>query len=589
MTQLMGKIPQELIDQILDRVNIVEVISDYVHLKKNGRNFKTNCPFHDEKTPSFVVSSEKQIYHCFGCGAGGNAIGFVMKHENLNFPEAVSLLAKIAGVELPHFENSDGQTDSIAAKVYEINKIAAGFYRAFLKSEKGQKAREYLSARSIKPETLNEFQIGYAPEAWDGFKKYCTQKKISLEFAQKAGLLVTGEKSSYDRFRKRIIFPVFNEKGNIVAFGGRVMDKSLPKYINSPETPVYTKSNILFGLNFCKKGIRENKYVLIVEGYMDVIIPFQYGINNIVATSGTALTERQVSMLKRYTKTAVMIFDADQAGEAASLRGLDILIENDMNVRIVTLPKGDDPDSFIKKNGTEAFKDVIKNAVGLFEYKLAFLIRKFGINNIGAISGEMLQTIIKVNNAVIQSDYLKKLAERLEVNEGALRQEMVKIKQGRFRKYEAVELTTGIDPKNYRGSEVHLLGLACAEKKVFEKVRDEFGLETFLDESVKKAIQVVADFLEDGKNEITPGKLLARLEGDENAKGALIEAFLKADITLEPLKAADDCIHHIRKENLKIRLKVLTDRLKKAQEVSDTGRMKELLEKINILHKKKVN
>jgi len=584
----MGKFPQELIDQILDRVDIVEVISDYVHLKKAGRNFKTNCPFHNEKTASFVVSPEKQIYHCFGCGAGGNAISFVMKYESMSFPEVVEILAKGAGVELPRFKASDAQAESISAKVYEINKTAAGFYFSFLKSDRAVKAREYLSTRGISSKTLEEFKIGYAPENWDSFKKYCVRRKISLELAEKAGLLISGEKGSYDRFRKRIIFPVFNEKGNVVAFGGRVMDKSLPKYINSPETPVYTKSNILYGLNLCKRNIREKDYVLIVEGYMDVIMPFQSGVNNIVATSGTALTERQVSMLKRYTKTAVMIFDADQAGEAASLRGLDILIENDINVKIVTLPKGEDPDSFITSRGKDAFDNAVKTALGLFEYKLAFLIRKFGTSAIGEISGEMLPTIRKVSNAVVQSDYLKKLAERLGIHEGSLRQEMIKVKSTRSGKNESVNLTKQ-RTENFRSSEIHLLGLACAKKEVYEKIKDELGLENFLDESVKKVIQVVGMCMESGEKKIVPGKVLSRLEGDEKAKDAFFEALSKPEITDSPLKAVEDCISHIRKENHKIKLKVLTDRLKKAQEINNSENVMILLEKINILHKKKVN
>lgn len=585
----MGRFPQELIDQILDRVDIVEVISDYVHLKKNGRNFKTNCPFHNEKTPSFVVSPEKQIYHCFGCGAGGNAISFVMKYESMSFPEAVEILAKGAGVELPRFKASSRQAESVSAKIYEINKVAAGFYLSFLKSERAGGARTYLAARGIGSKTLEEFKIGYAPENWDSFKKYCVRRNISLKLAEKAGLLITGEKGSYDRFRKRIIFPVFNEKGNVVAFGGRVMDKSLPKYINSPETPVYTKSNVLYGLNFCKRGIREKNYVLIVEGYMDVIIPFQSGINNIVATSGTALTERQVSMLKRYTKTAVMIFDADQAGEAASLRGLDILIENDINVKIVTLPVGEDPDSFIKKKGKDAFDNAVETALGLFEYKLAFLIRKFGPGAIGEISGEMLPTIRKVNNAVVQSDYLKKLAERLGIHEGSLRQEMVKVTSARSRRNEPVSLTTRNKTGNFRTSEIHLLGLACARKEVFKKIQDELGLENFLDESVKKVIQIIGICIASGEKKIAPGKVVARLDGDKNAEAALFEALSKAEITDDPLKAAEDCISHIRKENHKSELKMLTDRLKKAHEIKNSENVSILLEKINILHKKKVN
>jgi len=587
----MGKIPQGTIDQILDRLDIAEVVGDHIPLKKSGRNFKARCPFHNEKTPSFMVSPDKQIYHCFGCGAGGNVIGFVMNYEKMGFPEAVELLAGKAGVELPKYEKRSEEEASLITRLYEINKIAASFYQNNLRSPKGEKALAYLKKRGFSSSTLNDFRIGYAPDEWESLQQFCAGKKIPAELLRKAGLSIQSDKGrgDYDRFRNRIIFPIFNERGNIVAFGARVLDDSLPKYINSPETAIYSKSNVLYGLNFSKKTIREKGYVLIVEGYMDVIMPFQYGITNTVAASGTALTPRQASMLKKHTNAAVMVFDSDQAGEAASLRGLDVLIANDVNVRIVTLPKGDDPDSFVKKHGVKGFEDITKRAKDLFDYKLGLLMTKFrgeGIRDKANIISEMLPTISIVNNAVVKSGYLKKLAESLGVHEGSLRDEMKKVKPDYSFRCESVgKLDAG--SKSYISSELHVLGLAILDEKLFELLKDELGLYMFRDENIKKVMGLVEDLY---RQEVSskPGKLLSRLEGDESAKAAVVQAVAKADITEERERVLRDCMECMRRENMKDELKSLTLQLKKAQEAKNDAEMRVLLTKINRIHKEKV-
>ncbi|NQT33222.1 MAG: DNA primase [Candidatus Omnitrophica bacterium] len=585
----MGMIPQEIIDQILDRIDIVEVISGYIPVKKAGRNFKANCPFHDEKTPSFVISPDKQIYHCFGCSAGGNAIRFIMEYENTGFREAIEGLAARAGVKIPDDRKPGGEGASIASKLYDINKLAADFYHNYLRSDKGKRALDYLKKRGFNSETLSKFKVGFAPEAWDSLRKHCEGKKIPVELLRKAGLTILSEKGKgdYDRFRNRIIFPIFNERGHVVGFGGRVLDDSLPKYINTPETIIYSKSNVLYGLNFSKIGIREKSCAVIVEGYMDVVMPFQYDVTNLVATSGTALTPGQVSMLKKYTGTAVMVFDSDQAGESASLRGLDVLIEKGMNVKIATLPKGEDPDSFVRNNEPGAFYGVIDNAKGLFEYKLDVLIQRLGERNIGGIVDEMLPTITKVDNAVVQSDYLRRLAERLGVHEASLRHEMGKVKPDYSYHYETEEKP---DKKsyNYKNSELHLLGLAVLDKKLFLRMREELAPGEFQDSSIKKIIDVVGELFDKGEDRINPGKLLSRFQQDEPAREALVKALAKAEITQDPGKALIDCIFCVRKENKEDKLKGLTLRLKKAQESSDDAEVKKLLVEINKLHKEKV-
>ncbi|MEA3488965.1 MAG: DNA primase [Candidatus Omnitrophota bacterium] len=589
----MGRIPQETIDQILDRLDIVEVVSDYIQLKRVGKNFKACCPFHNEKTPSFIVSPDKQIYHCFGCGAGGNAIGFVMKHENMDFIEAVEALAAKASVELPKFRKDESPEDSLGSRIYEMNKVAATFYQNFLRSDRGRKALEYLRKRGVNAETLTEFRIGYVPDEWDLFRKYCEEKKMPADILRKAGLTIKSEKGrgDYDRFRNRIIFPIFNERGNIVAFGGRVMDQSLPKYINSPETLVYNKSNVLYGLNFSKKGIREADCAVIVEGYMDVIIPYQHGVRNIVATSGTALTPRQVRMLKKYTDTAVMVFDADQAGETASLRGLDILVAGGINVRIATLPEGEDPDSFVRKYGREKLEGILGKAKGLFDYKLDLLVDKLGERDIGGIVDEMLPTISKVDNAVIQSDYLKKLAERLGIHEASLRYEMGKVKPDYSYHYET-EAGVDTNSRNYRSSEIHLLGLAISDCKMFDRIRGDLGLDKFRDPNVKKVMMSIQGLFDKGGKEITPGKLLSRFENDEQAKSAIVQAVAKADITEDHDRVLTDCVFCVRKENWEDesnRLALMMKNTRDADEIMELARkVKDIKIKLNSIHNEKV-
>jgi len=584
----MGRIPQGTIDQILDRLDIVEVVSDYIQLKKAGQNFKACCPFHGEKTPSFTVSPAKQIYHCFGCGAGGNSIGFVMEHEKMSFPEAVRMLADRAGVEVPEYDNGNSETSALISKLYEVNSIAASFYQNNLWSEKGKKVLEYLKKRGFTDETLKEFRVGYAPDGWEGLKNYCSSKKISPALLRQAGLTIQSSKGKgdYDRFRNRITFPIFNERGSVAAFGARVLDDSLPKYVNSPETTIYNKSGILFGLNFSKKSIREKGFVLVVEGYMDVIIPFQHGITNVVAASGTALTSRQAMILKKCTDTAVMVFDSDQAGEAASLRGMDILVANGMNVRIASLPEGEDPDSMIRKNGVEAFKEFISNAKDLFDYKADLLIKKNGIKNIrdkSKIINEMFPTISLVNDEVIKSEYLTKLAEKLKVHEDSLREEMKKVKPDYSYKYET-EKTVSSGPVKHINSELYLLGLSISDKRLFDIVRDELGFSMFRDESAKRVFTVI-EGLYGNKDSITPGVVLSYVEGDNAAKSAIMQAIARVDITEDEdrERVLSDCIQSIKKMRKSEALKDLKIQIKKAQETNNDTT--ELILRVNKLHK----
>ncbi len=586
----MSKIPQEVIDRVLDRLDIVEVISGYLPLKKTGRSFKACCPFHNEKTPSFVVSPEKQIYHCFGCSAGGNVIGFIMQQESLTFPEAVRVAAEKAGIEIPKNEFHSKENGAEIAELYEVNKVAAAFYQSVLKSPKGKAAQEYLKQRGIENDTLTTFRIGYAPDEWDSLRKFCEGKGIKSDVLRLAGLTIPSEKGKgdYDRFRNRITFPIFNERGGIVGFGGRVMDGSLPKYINSPETPIYSKSGILYGLNFTKKGMREKGAAVLVEGYLDVVIPFQRGVSNVAAASGTALTGRQISILRKYTDTVVIIFDADKAGEAASLRGLDMLVESGLKVRVATLPENEDPDSYVRKYGGEKFNAVVQEAKDVFEYKLDLTIKKMGAGDIGGIADEMLPTIAKINNAVVQADYLRKLAGKLGVHESALRHELGKVKPDYTYHFDGGAAETAKQARKFRSSEIHLLGLAISSRKYFKRIDTEFGFDKFRDEHVVRVVKVLRTLFDGTAEEISPSKLLSRLEADDPAKEAVVKALEKSDITKEPERAVNDCIACMVREDREERLKGLMDRLREAQRVKNDPEMEKVLFEINRIHKEKV-
>ncbi|MFH1381243.1 MAG: DNA primase, partial [Candidatus Omnitrophota bacterium] len=294
-------IPNEIIDRILDKTDIVEIVSQHVVLKKSGQNFKACCPFHDEKTPSFMVSPVKQIYHCFGCGAGGNAIGFLMRHEKMDFIEAIKVLSDKTGISLPNTGSGQASTNTLADKLFNANDTACEFFEENLTKVPESLAYQYFVKRGITERIRKQFRLGYAVDSWQGLLNFCRTKNITPDILQKAGLVLKndGTGNLYDRFRNRIMFPIFNAKGKVLAFGARAMDNSLPKYLNSPETYIYTKGKELYGLNFAKESIRKQNYVIIVEGYFDLILPFQNEIKNIVATLGTALTYEQINALKR--------------------------------------------------------------------------------------------------------------------------------------------------------------------------------------------------------------------------------------------------------------------------------------------------
>lgn len=410
--------PEAIINDIRDNLDIVEIVSQYVSLKKGGENYKGLCPFHSEKTPSFIVSSKKQIFHCFGCHMGGNIYSFVMKMEGCSFPQAVRFLAKRAGVSLPtHIPKEISKKDILL----EINNLATNFYLENLKNRESIKAYDYLKKRDIDDQTIDKFKLGYAPTLWDKLYKHLTLKKISPEDIKDAGLAISKKGGGYyDHFRGRIIFSIFDLQNRVVGFGARVLDDSLPKYINSPETLIYNKSQILYGLNFAREAIREKELAILVEGYFDVIIPHQLGISNVVATLGTSLTENHAQIIKRYTDKVTLIFDPDNAGINATLRSLDIFLEKDIEVQIVTLPEKLDPAEFLLQRGVSLFNELLANAQNLLDYKIDMALKKINLRNTkGKIDliNELKPTYLKLPSRLQQEEFTKKIAAKANLDE----------------------------------------------------------------------------------------------------------------------------------------------------------------------------
>jgi len=587
----MSGIPDHIIDQVQDRVDIVEVIGSYIPLKKAGRNYKANCPFHHEKTPSFMISQDKQIFHCFGCGVGGNVFNFLMKYERLEFPEAVRALAQKVGVVVPLRAGESRQESSLFNKLYEANELATGFFQKALKEDKnGRDAYDYLIKRGLSAETIKIFRLGFAVSAWEGLLNFARQKGTAADILEKAGLAIQREGSGYyDRFRSRIMFPILDMKSRILGFGGRVVLKNDegPKYMNSPETVIYNKRRNLYGLNFSWNHIREADCVIIVEGYLDFIVPFQFGVKNMVASLGTSLTEDQIKLLSRYTRNAVIIFDPDKAGELATLRSLDLLVEEDFRVGVVRLPEGGDPDNFIRKHGPEELKKRISEAKSLFDYKMSVLVSRYdsaAIEGKTKIVEEMLPTISRVPNAVLKSEYVKKLAGMLFISEEAVREELKKIRKEpsalRSEKQNN-EIKMNVPDKRCRQSEKILAGLLIDDNKCIRVVKENLILDDFRDPFIRDIVSVLFKNNDEAVC-ITPGKLITYLR-DAQAQRFIPELVDCIEAVIDKERTLADCILKIKQDSLKDKLNRLQVEIALAQNRADEERITKLITECNVL------
>lgn len=495
-------IPEHIIEKVKEENDIVDVISDVVRLKRTGKNYSGLCPFHHEKTPSFSVSQDKQIFKCFGCGETGNVISFVMKNKSMTFPEAVGYLADRANITLEFEDKKLSVIQKKKENIYKINRIMGRYYYSNLL--KNKIAMEYFLRRGINENILRKFGLGYSLEGWQNSVNYLKKLGISENLMLETGFVVKSEKGRiYDRFRNRVMFPVFDHNGKVIGFGGRVLDDSKPKYLNSPETILFQKGTNLYGLNFAVKAGLPNKEIIIVEGYMDCISLHQCGITNSVASLGTALTEKQSRLLKRYVDKVIIAYDADVAGQMATLRGLDILREAGLEVAVLNIPMGKDPDEFIRANGKDPFLTLIKNSESLMDYKLRRAKEGLNFNNFKDVDiySQRLVDIFKFLDPLERSIYIKKVSEDTKFSEQALIDLLnrnLKIDyKNEYKMNNIKEYGTklNIEPI-YIKWERNMLKLLCKEKWHVD-IRNTLTKDDFIDEEHKEIMDLILDTLND--------------------------------------------------------------------------------------------
>ena len=420
-------IPREIISEIIDKADILDIVSSYVNLKRNGRDAVGLCPFHNEKTPSFHVSGDKQVYHCFGCGAGGSVITFVMNIENLSYVDTIKSLGDRVGVRVPDDQNFDDSKEKLKKRLLEANKEAGKFFYKCLLSDEGKQARDYLISRGLSKETIVKFGLGYAPNAWDTLSKHLKALGFTEYEMVSAGLLAENheKKRVYDRFRNRIMFPVFDVRGNLIAFGGRVLDDAKPKYLNTNDTPVFDKSANLFALNIARKS--NSKRLIMVEGYMDVITLHQYGVDTAVASLGTAFTDSQARLLKRYADEVVLCYDSDEAGIKAANRALELLNKFDIKSKVISLGGAKDPDEFCKKFGVDEFLRVIDGAKSPVLYKIERLKEKYDLGvpeQKIAFLKDSASVIASLHSEIDRDIYAKEISDKYSVDANAFKRQI---------------------------------------------------------------------------------------------------------------------------------------------------------------------
>lgn len=573
-----------LIDEIKSQNDIVDVISKYINLKKTGQNYKGLCPFHNEKTPSFIVSDEKQFYHCFGCGESGDVISFMMKLENLDFIDALRLLGEWAGINIDEISTSKKEKEEIYRKnkIYEINREAALYYYRNLVKEKN-KGISYLFNRGLCIQTIKKFGLGYA--SWKGLNDHLLNKGYDQESIFKAGLVLEQKDKNgyYDRFRNRVMFPIINTTGKVIGFGGRVIENKEPKYLNSPETIVFNKGNNLFSLNLAKNEVRKKKQIIVVEGYMDVIGLYEKGIKNVVASLGTALTKNQANLLKRYANEVIIAYDADIAGQAATLRGLDILKEVGCGVRVVRLSEGKDPDEYVRKKGKEAFIKEVENALSLIDYKI--MLSKEG-NNLKSTEGKVkfvksITQILKELKSPVEIDaYIKKIARESGIAEEAISTEIYgntkknkeKKEIGNTNKYRSkhdrytnkynIQPLKPIQRIGYIEAERALLKLIINNNKFFKRVKEKLSFEDFLDQSNSEIAKRIYELYENTDN-FDLEVILNQLNIEQIKVLHQIKSSIVPEENLD--KALNDYIKTIQKHKLVERKIYIEQELKKLE------------------------
>jgi len=543
----------EIIDQVRQASSIVEIASQYTTLKRRGRKWVGLCPFHTEKTPSFTVDDEKQLYHCFGCGAGGDIYSLLMERENLTFPEALKHLAEKYHVPLPLQRGVRPEVLKLEEKLFKINDLALGFFKKNLYSTpEGAKALDYLNKRGLTEETIQTLKIGYALNSWTALLDFFQAKNVPVSFLEKGGLVLPGSRTGEyrDRFRGRVIFPIFSLTGRTVAFGGRTVIDAEPKYLNSPDTPLYSKGKLLYGLNFSKDAIRDAGTAILVEGYTDFSALFQAGIRNVVASLGTALTAWQVGQAMRFASRMVINYDGDSAGMAAAARAVPLGFEKGLNVEVLVLPEDKDPDAFIRKNGRDRYLALQKKAVSGLKFLIDSLAKDVQMSipeEKGRIVRAVVREIEKVPDAVARSEYLQRASQQLGIDENLIRSIVENRAPGKGQE----------EARLFCPAEKRLFQILMEDRSVAPYVFAECGEEIFQGLQSEPIFQYILDcFKHDQEwnfHELqgkVPAAILSQL-----AK-ALFEKSSVASI-----EEAQECLKSLRKVHLQNRLKDIQQKI----------------------------
>jgi len=572
-------IPEEKISEILHAADIVDIVSESVILKKSGLNYFGLCPFHSEKTPSFSVNPGKQIFHCFGCGAGGNSLSFVMKYHGLAFPEAARMLARKYNIviETRHLDPAAKKHNDLKESLFRINrKVMDQFQKHLVKDTAGQPARQYLENRHITPAVMDEFHLGFAMDQWDDVVGFLKKARISRQAAVNSGLVVPRKNSSgfYDRFRNRIMFPIFDINMQVAGFGGRVMDDAMPKYMNSPETPVYSKTRILYGLHAAKTHCRTTGVVHIVEGYFDFLTLYQHGITNTVATLGTALTPEHVRILKGYAPAMILVFDSDAAGIAAAKRSIKTFVNEGVETRILILPKGEDPDTFVMKNGAPAFQKLAETARSVMAFLREVAMESHGMSVSGRakVLADMVPYLADIQDSALRSLHVRDLAETLGIDETAVLEKVKEqVVQGRYPRDTVADTPPAGPERSSDPRERQLLSLMLHSPDIIGQVRDSGVLDHFYSERLCRIGRIMVQADPDPKFFVT--RVMGGMTTDEDRELVAALAMSGGVDDSDSLPAAAAAVIQ---RIIRIRKKTdsrLTAQIKQAEKSCDTDLM----------------
>ncbi len=579
-------IPDDKIEEVRERCSIVSIVSGYVSLKKAGNNYVGLCPFHNEKTPSFTVNEDKGIFHCFGCGTGGNVYSFLTRIEGKSFPEVVRDLAEKEGVELPSPDKpvdreAEEKKDRERSGLISVHRKAAELYHNLLmRSPEGQVARDYLKSRGIVGDLAKEWKLGYGGKGWSSlFDRLEGDEEVAA--AENGGLIIKGKKGTYyDRFRERLIFPISDLRGNVVAFGGRILSGDGPKYMNSPESPIYSKGKLLYGLDRSREAVRTSEYAIVVEGYMDLLAMYGAGITNVVAPLGTALVLSQARQLKRFCDSATLLFDSDSAGIKAAVRGVDVLMEAGVAPKVLTLPEGEDPDSFIRGSGAEALIGKLGDALPAIDFLLDMKLKETpssSPHDRAKVIREIKPYIAKITDSIEKALTVKRVAERMSVDEQLISDAVI-VSSGKrsARTKGRVHEPLQKKKKGYADEEM-IVSLMLHNTEVLELALESDIVQKIRDEDLRKIAGLMDVFSREGK-EVTPAALMDAAEGEgleaKISRLGVVEVF-EEDVSR--LKVFEECKAAVWAQYLLDKEQSIGERLKVAQEKNDQPLIESLL------------